>query len=114
MSNSKIDAFLKSLSFQGRLEEADAYARENALDKWSTRILWVCLSEGTPVGRRYAMRRSHYLYSQAWNRWLALIDGEWISEADAGFRYDPRENDEWEENPLVWFNHIVKDITPAT
>lgn len=111
---SEIDIFLKTPAFQERIEEADAYARENDLDKWSTRILWVALSEGTRTGRRYAMRRSEYLFSKAWNRWKALLDGGWVDESGDGFRYDPRENDEWEENPLMWFSHIANAITPDT
>lgn len=112
MNRSSIDAHLKSTSFQARIPEADEYAEANNLDKWSTRMLWVCLSEGTKVGRRFAMRRSNYLSSAAWNRYSALVNNGWVSQDPWGFFYDPDENPEWEEHPLMWFNHITVDITP--
>lgn len=109
-----IDSFLKTDAFRNRLPEADEYAAANNLDKWSTRILWICLSEGVDVGRRFAMRRSDYRNSVAWNRYSRLLKDKWISESPPGFPYDPEANPEWEENPLVWFNHIANAITPAT
>lgn len=114
MTKHHIDAFLKTEGFQKRLPEADRYAAANNLDKWSTRILWICLSEGVAVGRRFAMRRSGYRNSMAWDRYNRLLKGKRVSENPPGFLYDPDANPEWEENPLMWFNHLAKDITPAT
>jgi hypothetical protein len=108
------DEHLKSPSFRNRIKEADDYAIPHGLDKWSVRILWVCLSEGVGVGRRFAMRRSNYISSAAWDRYTRLVNNLWVSEDPPRFIYDSRKTPEWEADPMAWFNHISMNITPKS
>lgn len=111
MKQKHIDAYLKTQGFRRRLEEADDYAEKASLDQWGTRILWVALTCNVRVAYRFARRRSHFRASLAWDRVNRFLDHGWGSLEPEGIYHTWEDHPVWEEHPLEWFNHIVKDIS---
>jgi len=101
------DKTLTTPTFRKHLENIDRHARENHLDKWPARIVWIGLVYNVLVARRFAQRRPNHHTSRAWEAYTNLVDAGVFSETPEGIVYEETPQYETDEGVSLWLNTLI-------
>lgn len=97
--------FLSKAPFKARIKEADAYSKTHGTDKWGTRVVWIALTFGPKMAKRYGSK--HNLSSPPHARVTRLLElGIFVIEPKEGIAYT-KGQEPWESDPMLWFNTII-------